>query len=112
MIANADLPRDYRAFTYGAGTGDAGQCDQDDVFTDIAVMADVDEVVDLGAAANAGFAESAAVDGGVRTDLHLVFNAQRALLWKLRVCAGCGIAYVTEAVRAQHRTGMHHHPIA
>ena len=71
-----------------------------------AVMGDVDEVVDLGARADAGLAQCAAVDGGVGSDLHVVADDQRALLREREVLAGGGVAGVAEAGRTQNRSGL------
>ena len=73
-----------------AGAGDAGKRDQDHVFANVAVVADVNQVVDLDPAADARLAQRPAVDGRVGADLHVVFDHQRALLRELRIGAGGG----------------------
>ncbi len=85
---------------------------QDDVFADVAVVAYVNEVIDLCPAADAGLLESASVDGGVRADLHVVFNQQRPLLRELCVGAGLGVAHVAEAVGPEHRACVNDDAIA
>ena len=74
-------------------------------------MAHVDEVVDLDAAADAGFSQRPAVDGGVGADFDFVLDDQRSLLRELSVGAGGGVAHVAEAVRAEHRAGVYDHPV-
>ena len=70
------------------------------VLADLDVVADVHQVVDLCAAADSGFVERAAVDGGVGSDLYIVFDYQPSDLWELLVAAGLGIADVAEAFTA------------
>ena len=88
------------------GAGDAGERDEDDVFADVAVVADVDEVVDLGSAADAGLLERAAVDGGVGADFDVVFDEEGSLLRELGVGAGGGVADVAEAVCTEDCAGV------
>src|SRR6266481_225270 len=73
MIGNSYLPAyDDAVFDYGAA-GDAGLGGDDDILADLDVVADVHQVVDFCAAADAGFVESAAVNGGVGADFYVVF---------------------------------------
>ena len=65
------------------------------------VVADMDEVVDFCAAADAGFVERAAVDGGVGADLYVVFDDQASDLRGLLVASGLRVAHVAEAFTAQ-----------
>src|SRR5208337_1809430 len=76
------------------------------------VVADVHEVVDLGAAADAGFVESAAVDGGVGADFHIVFDRQASNLRELLVTSGLGIADVAEARTAEDSASLHDDTVA
>jgi hypothetical protein len=50
---------------------------QNHVLADIAVVGDVNQVVDLRSPADSRLFERTAVDGGVGADLHVVFNHQR-----------------------------------
>ena len=85
VVADADLAGQNSALADRARAGDAGERDQDRVFADVAVVADVDEVVEFCAAADASFRQCAAVDGAVGADLHVVFDDQCSLLRELRV---------------------------
>ncbi len=76
------------------------------------VVADVNQVVELGPAANARLLERPAVNGRVGSDLNVVLDDQRALLGKLGVLPARLIAYVAEAIGSQDRPRMDHHPIA
>ena len=69
---------------------------------DLHVVADVHEVVDFCAAADSGFVEGAAVDGGVGADLDIVFNHQTSDLRELLVASGLLVAHVAEAFAAEH----------
>src|SRR5208282_1523993 len=73
VIADADLSaHDYVVFD-GDAAREAGLRGDNDVLADLAVVADMHEVIDLCAAADASFVERAAINGGVRSDLHVVF---------------------------------------
>ena len=76
------------------------------------VVADVNQIVELGPAANPGFFERPAVDGGVGSHLNIVLNDQRTLLGKLGVLPGRAIADIAEAIGSQHRPGVDHHPVS
>ena len=56
-----------------------------DVLPDLAVVADVNEVVDLCSAPNARFVERAAIDRGVRSDLDVILDDQPSHLRKFFV---------------------------
>ncbi len=112
MIAHAHLAAQDCAVAHRTGTRDAGLRGNDDIAPDAAVVTDVNQVVELGPAADPGFFQGPAVNGGVGSDLHVVLNDQRALLGKLGVLPGRSIADVAEAIGPQHRPGVDHHPIA
>ena len=61
--------------------------DDEAVFADHAVVADLHEVVDFGALADDGFAETRAVDGGVGADFDIVVDFHDADLVDLHVAA-------------------------
>ncbi len=102
MLADADLAGDDRAIADGTGAGDAGEGDENDVFSDVAVVADMNEVVDFCAAADACFGEGSTVNGGIGANLNVVFNDKGSLLRELRVRAGGGIADVTKTICSEH----------
>ncbi len=70
-------------------------------------MGDVDEVVDLCAAANAGFGEGATVDGCVGTDFYIVFDGEGALLREEEIFSVGGVACVAKAGGAENRAGLY-----
>src|SRR5262245_50572859 len=61
-------------------------------------MADLHEIIDLRAAANARFADCCSIDGGVRADLDIVLQHDNPRLNNLVVTAVC-LLRVAEAVR-------------
>lgn len=63
VVADADLSSHDDVVFDGDATGETGLGGDDYVFSELAIVADVDEVVDFCALANASFIESAAVDG-------------------------------------------------
>ena len=70
-------------------------------------MSDVNQVVDLRSAPDSCLIEGAAINGGIRTDFHVIFNHQSSNLRKLLMMPRLAISYVTEAIAAQHSPGMH-----
>src|SRR6185312_4184232 len=97
VVSKADLAGDNCAVFDNARAGDANLCGDDDIFPDDAVVRDVDTVVDLCAASDAGLAERAPVDGGVGADFDVVLDDAGALLRKEKMRAGFRVADVTEA---------------
>ena len=110
VIGDAHLPRHHRAIAHAGGAGDAHLGHQDHVLADVAVVPDLDQVVDLGAAPHHRVAEGGAVDGGIGPDLHVVLDAEPADLRDLAVHAS--VEGVAEAVGAEHRAGVDDHPVA
>ena len=92
--------------------GEAGLRGDDDVLADLHVVADVDEVIDFCAAADAGFVERAAVDGRVGSDLDVVFDDEASDLRELLVASGLGVADVAEAFTAEDGSCLHDDAIA
>ena len=112
MIAHAHLAAQDCAVTHRTGTRNAGLGSDDDIASDIAVVTDVNQVVELGPAGDSGFFQGSAVNGGVGAHLNVVLEDQSALLGELGVLPSHPIANVAEAIGAQHRPSMNHYPIA
>src|SRR5262249_28517993 len=102
MSGDADLSgEDHIAPDFGT----AAKADlraQHRVFADIGGVADLYEIVDLRAAADARFADRGAIDRRVRADLHVVFQNDDARLHDL-VIRAIGLFRVTEPVGADLR---------
>ena len=82
------------------------------VLAELAVVADVHQIIDLRAAPNAGRLQRAAIDGRVRPDLHVVADFKFSDLRKFFVTPALRIANITKAIAAQHRARMDNHAIA
>src|SRR5438876_1786191 len=106
LASDNDLVLDYDA----AGKSCLGR--NDDVLADLAVVADVNEIVYLCAAANTSSLKRAAVYGCVGPDFDVVFDYQLSDLGELFVPSSSGIADVSEAVAAENRAGVDDHAIA
>src|SRR5712691_13327403 len=76
VVRDTNLARQHGPASYRAGARDADLRHQDDVLSHVAVVADLDEVVDLAAPPDPGFTERRAVDGGIGADLDVVSDAQ------------------------------------
>src|ERR1700761_4332105 len=107
VFRDAHLPTNDGAVTDSAATRNAGLCGDHHIAPDRDIVADVDEIIELGAAANARLFERTAIDGGIRADFDIVFDDQSALLGKLRVLARRIVSHIPETIRAQHRARMH-----
>ena len=112
MLANPDLPPEYRSILDDYAAGKAGLRGDNDILADLAIVPDVNQVIDLRSAPDSGLIEGAAIDGRIRPNFHIIFNDQLSNLRKLLVMARLAIAYVTEAIATQHRPGMYDDAIA
>src|SRR3954463_10435840 len=70
-------------------------------------MSNVDEIVDLRPAADAGFIERTAIDGCIRANFHVSFDHQTAGLRKLLVMSSCAITHISESVAPENSPGVH-----
>src|SRR5215831_11789454 len=112
MIGNAHLPtNDYGVF-YDRAAGNPSLRRNHHVFTNVHIVTHVDQVIDLGSAADACDIERPAIHGGIRTDLHVVFNQQAPDLGELFISPGHVVAHIAETIAAQHRTGMDHNAVS
>src|SRR5262249_12930651 len=74
VIGHADLAGQNDVVAGAARTGDADLADKQVVLADLTVVADLHEVIDLGARADARGLEGAAVDGRAGANFHIVAN--------------------------------------
>ena len=77
---------------------------------DDGVVADLDQVVDLGPAADDRLPEGGPVDGGIGADLDVVLDDDPTDLGDLPVRPA--VEDVAEAIGAEHRARVHDHPLA
>ena len=73
-------------------------------------MPDVDQIVELGAIADRGDAQSRAIDAGIRADLDIIADLDAADLREFFVMVAG--AHESKSVRAQHAAGMEDGAIA
>src|SRR5690606_8264301 len=92
------------AVAHDGSTGKPGGGRQQAVPAKPRVMADDDNVAELGAFPDHGVAQSAAVNGGIWANLTAVLHDDAAELGNLAV--GGAVPQPTETVRANSRTGM------
>src|SRR5258708_36653672 len=78
MAGGANLPGKDAAFTDDGRTGEPDLSAEHGVRADFTGVSDQDEIIDFCAAADAGFANRGAVDGGVGLNFHVVFQDGRA----------------------------------
>jgi len=103
MIGNAHLTRHYHAIFQHRAAGKAGLRGDHNVLADLAVVANVHQVVDFCASGYAGCVQCTAINGGVGADFDVIFDFEAADLRKLFITAGRLIAHVAEAIAAEHR---------
>src|SRR5438876_1106492 len=112
MFAHAHLASDNDIVFDGDAAGESCLCRNDDVLADLAVVADVHQIVYLRAAADTGGLKRTAVNAAVRADLDVVFDYQLSDLGEFFVPSSRRIAHVSEAVAAENRAGVDGHAIA
>ena len=102
--------RRWRRNPRSAGAGNAGLRDDDAMAADDDIMADLNQIVDLGAFADNGVAIGAAIDGGAGADLDIVLQNHAADLRHFEMSARAhGEA---EAILADVHAGVDNDPIA
>ena len=82
----------------------------DRVFTDVTVVTDLHEIINLGSAANARETQAAPVNGRVCTNLYVAFDDQSSELGR----ADTRIVFVTDETKpfpSQYRARMHNHAV-
>src|SRR5436305_10075649 len=109
MIADAGLARDDHLIAGPRRAGDACLADDDVARADLAVVADLHQVVDLGPRADARRAECATVNGRAGADLDIVADLDMTKLGNFHVLA-IDVA-IAEAIRPDDRIGVHDEPM-
>jgi hypothetical protein len=74
MLANPDLPAQYRSILNNDAAGKASLRRDDDILANIAIVPDVNQVIDLRSAPDSRLIEGSAIDGRIRPDFHVIFN--------------------------------------
>lgn len=100
VVANADLSSHDDVVFDRDAAGEAGLGGDDYIFSELAVVADVNEIIDFCALADASFVEGSAVDGRVGSDFDVVFEDEAPDLRGLLVASSLRIADVAEPFAA------------
>jgi hypothetical protein len=74
MVRDTDLPRHHDVIARCGRPGDPDLAAQDVVSADLAVVADLDQIVDLCSGTNSRWAESPSINGAARADFDVVLN--------------------------------------
>ena len=85
MVGHADLSREDHVVFDDAAPGDAHLRREQDTAANRHAVADLHEVVDLGAGTNAGLADRGTIDRGVGADLDIVLDddvGSLRIFWK------------------------------
>ena len=85
--------------------------DDEHVFPDIAVVCDLDVIVDLGATADTGLVEGRAINGRVRPDLDIVFEHHAAAM-RHRRRPPRSVRHIPKTISADHDAGLQDNSIS
>lgn len=108
--ADADLGGDGDVILDSRTSGNAGLGDDEAVFPDYAIVADLDEVVDFGALSDHCLPEACAVDGGVGADFDIVAYFHDAHLVDFAMDAING--FISIAIGSNDGTRLDDNPVA
>src|SRR5437762_10897905 len=111
MVGDAYLTTDHNTIFHHGAAGESGLCRDDHIFSNLYVVANMHQVVDLRPAPDARYIQRSAVNGCVCSDLDIVFNFQPANLRKLLIASGLLIAHIAESVTPQHRARVNNYSI-
>src|SRR6266567_2006479 len=109
VIAEADLPANHAIIFNRHAAADAGLCCNHHPLANVAVMTYMNQVVDLRAFADSRATQSRAIDAGVRAQLNIVFNDNRADLRKLVIAHVA--AHVPKPIGADDYAGVKNDPV-
>src|SRR5216683_5634511 len=110
MVGHPGLSSELAPASHLDRARQANLCGEARVFADLAVVADMHMVVELGAAPDQGRAHRGAVDSGQRADFHLVLDRDRADL--RNPDQRSPVLDETKALGADHRAIKNHHAVA
>lgn len=110
MIGNADLAAKRNKIAQIHAAGDAHMPGDDAMLANMAIVSDLDQIVDFGAGADDRIGQRAAVDGGAGADFHVVLQDGAAQLRDFFVTGGGGD--IAEAVTADDRAAMEDDAVA
>src|SRR5437660_5658981 len=112
VVRDSDLPANDDIILYHCAAGETCLRRDHNVLADIDVVSHMHQVIDFCAAANAGEIERAAIDGGIRANLHVIFDDKPSDLRELFVVAGFRVSDIAEAVASKHGSSVNHNSVA
>ena len=112
MFSDAHLAAKNDILLDNDAAGEPGLGRDHDVFTDLAVVSDVHQVIDLGAPSDSCHFQCPPVDGRVGSNFNIVSDFETSYLGKLFIVSRRAVTNITEAICCQYRTSMNDHAIA
>src|SRR5215469_2346676 len=112
MFAHAHLPADDHIVFNCNAAGKSRLGSNDDIVTDLAVVPDVHQVIDLRAGPDTRSLKCSAVDRTVGANFNLIFNVKLSDLREFFMCAGSRVANVPKAIASENCAGVNDHAIA
>src|SRR5262245_22190202 len=109
VIAKPNLPANHRVVFDGDAAADSSLSGDYNTRTDIAVVADMDHVVEFGSLPDPGSTKCRTVHAGVRSELDIILDHNSSDLRKLVIAHR--ISHVSKTVRADADGGMQNHSI-
>src|SRR2546430_999149 len=111
MIGDAHLPSNHNVVLYYGTAGESGLGSDDDILADLHIVSHMNQIIDFRATPDASHIQRSSIDRGVGPDLDIVFDLQAPDLREFFILPCLFIAHITEAITAEHCTGMNHHTI-
>lgn len=111
VTGSANLARENAAIANFGGSGEANLAAKHGVGSHVRSMTDDDEVVEFGAAADAGFADGGTIDASIGLDLDVVFKDRRPRLLHL-VPGAVVLLGKTKAISADDDSVLQDHAVS
>ena len=105
MTRRTGLGHHDRSSTHDRPTGETRLGHDQGVLADVAVVSDLDQIVDLRTPSNARLVQGRAIDGRVRTDFDVVLDDDATAL-SHRDGTAAFIQHIAEPIRAEHDPGL------
>src|SRR5207244_496088 len=111
VLIRSNLARDDAALSNTSSARKPRESGDDCVFADIAVVTDLNQIVEFHAAAQHRIAEAAAINRAVSPDLTVILDANSTELQQFHLTPRL-VWHKPESVRANHRSRMNNNPAA
>src|ERR1700733_10864527 len=112
MFADANLPAEHNVFFYRDTSGEPSLRGDDDVFSDLAVVPNVHQIVDFRASSDASCVQGSAIDCSIGADLDIIFDFQAPDLRKFFIEASRLVTNIPKTVAAKHRPGVNDYALS